>query len=464
MDQSQKNSFGDLLRVEGIQSMGFGILPKFIMIDTDLTLEAKSIYAYFCSYAGNGTTTFPSRSKILFDLSIAKNRYYKHFDLLLQQGYITVKQQKEKNSTRFARNIYTLVSNPKKFQNIPQNPSKKQLYNNIAYSGLKSLGYGMIPKSVMIDQRLSIKSKGIYAYFCTFTGAGNIAFPQKDKILYHLGINEKTYYKFFNVLKEYNYITVVQRHIDGKLSTNEYILNDTPNEVNTSNIHFISTYNQYSKNDDTEHNQYSKNDDTINEDTINEDTINEDTNINNLNINNLKNNSSHSLSLFEQIERMSEQNPEDLYMIIKDELLTNKKIPYIYHTNRQCMTAAIHYLTNWTVFYPNGCANELDQSIYNLFNEALIDMCCTKELIKVKGAIITYANVIDKINEIAKFNENSIDIYEYVNVILQNFKKAIKEHEIKNPLAYMKSCIWDVMQTSNVSLYGLIERDLHRYY
>ena len=58
----------------------------------------------------------------------------------------------------------------------------------------------MIPKAVMVDQRLPIKSKGIYAYFASFTGAGNHAFPKKETILYHLAISENTYYKFYKIL------------------------------------------------------------------------------------------------------------------------------------------------------------------------------------------------------------------------------------------------------------------------
>ena len=74
-------TFGDQLRVEGVNFKGFGILPKYVMLDHDLTLEAKTIYAYFCSFAGNGDTTFPSRSKILSDLPMSKDCYYKHFHL-----------------------------------------------------------------------------------------------------------------------------------------------------------------------------------------------------------------------------------------------------------------------------------------------------------------------------------------------------------------------------------------------
>ena len=83
-------SFGDQLKVEGINFKGFGILPKYVMLDPDLSIEAKTIYAYFCSFAGNGSATFPGRDKILSDLPMSKDAYYKHFRQLTDQGYITV--------------------------------------------------------------------------------------------------------------------------------------------------------------------------------------------------------------------------------------------------------------------------------------------------------------------------------------------------------------------------------------
>jgi hypothetical protein len=55
-DNVIKLDFIDELRIEGIKYKGYGVLPKYVMIDPDLTIEAKGIYAYFCSYAGSGNT------------------------------------------------------------------------------------------------------------------------------------------------------------------------------------------------------------------------------------------------------------------------------------------------------------------------------------------------------------------------------------------------------------------------
>src|SRR5665648_1182644 len=58
----------DILKVVGINSKGYGNIPKLVMQDRRITPEAKCIYGYFASYAGMGNSAFPSVSKIMYDL------------------------------------------------------------------------------------------------------------------------------------------------------------------------------------------------------------------------------------------------------------------------------------------------------------------------------------------------------------------------------------------------------------
>ena len=219
-------TFEENLRTKGIDFMGYGMLPKYAMIDRDLSLGAKALYAYFCSYAGVGGFAFPSRDKILSDLQIGKKAYYNYLNLLTGQGYIAIKPQL--NNTHYSNNKYIIVANPKKFADLPEDTPKRDLYMKIKVSGLKSIGYGNIPKAIMMDNRLSLKAKGIYAYFCSFAGAGNIVFPKRDTILYHLDLVTNTYYKHFNMLIRLNYLTSVQRREHGGFGLNEYTMEDFP--------------------------------------------------------------------------------------------------------------------------------------------------------------------------------------------------------------------------------------------
>ena len=453
-------SFGDQLKVEGINFKGFGILPKYVMLDPDLSIEAKTIYAYFCSFAGNGSATFPGRDKILSDLPMSKDAYYKHFRQLTDQGYITVEQQGGNSGAIYGKNIYTLVSNPKKFSEKPEDTKHGLAYSRIRFSGLKAAGFGMIPKAVMIDPRLPVKAKGVYAYFCSFTGSGNNAFPKKEKILFHLGIAEKTYYKFYKLLTELNYITAVQRHIDGRLQVNDYYLNDTPNAANAQKKTVFSCSTQDGKKQDTELKiQDGKKQDTEKQDTQIQDSKKQDTNKNNSNKNNVLYN--HSLNQQpaqpEQIEGARDVN-RDISYEVETELLKQKKLPYYFKSDPEKMIAAIHFMVEWDTFFPNGYKDGFEQRIYNLFVEALIEMCCADKPMALKGSITTYAKVIDKINQLAKFEDYYVDISEFADPARENYKRAALDQDIRNPMQYMKACIWDAMQTGSIGMYADIAR------
>ncbi len=105
----------DLLKIIGINSKGYGIIPKLVMQDQRLTRDAKCIYAYFKSFAGGGDTAFPSVSKICADLGYKKqDTYRKHFKLLKECGYVSVYQAKN-DKNQFSHNVYTMpdtVDNP----------------------------------------------------------------------------------------------------------------------------------------------------------------------------------------------------------------------------------------------------------------------------------------------------------------------------------------------------------------
>lgn len=95
-----------------IFELGYGQIPKKVMMDKRLSVEAKAIYAYFCSYCGGGNTAFPNRDKILEDLGISKDRFYKHLKLLTDLKFITIDKYKDYDN-KFENNIYTINYNVK---------------------------------------------------------------------------------------------------------------------------------------------------------------------------------------------------------------------------------------------------------------------------------------------------------------------------------------------------------------
>lgn len=91
-------------KLEGIMSQGYGIVPKLVMRDTDIDAEAKAIYAYLCSFAGNKDTAFPSVSLMCHDLGFSERRFYKYRKQLIEKEYISI--TKERDGNKWKHNIY----------------------------------------------------------------------------------------------------------------------------------------------------------------------------------------------------------------------------------------------------------------------------------------------------------------------------------------------------------------------
>ncbi|MDT2808356.1 conserved phage C-terminal domain-containing protein [Vagococcus lutrae] len=100
----------NFLATSELFSKGYGFIPKVVMIDTDLTVEAKAIYGYLASYSGAGMSSYPSTKLMLKHLNMSRDRYFKHRKQLIEKGYITIK--KERKNGDFCNNIYILNSEP----------------------------------------------------------------------------------------------------------------------------------------------------------------------------------------------------------------------------------------------------------------------------------------------------------------------------------------------------------------
>lgn len=423
----------DILRVEGVGAKGGGILPKYLMLDPDLTLEAKCIYTYFASLAGMGTTVFPGRDTIIEYLGINKDTYYKHFKLLTEQNYVTTKQ--ENSSNGFKKNVYTLVSNPKKFESL-SSTNDNSTYSRIRFGGLKSAGYGWMPYMVMTDPRLNIKAKGIYAYFCVWTGSGNSAFPSKENILKDLCISHNTYQRYYKQLVDYNYITVIQRRDSGRMAVNDYYLNDNPDvdlspstkisdtgkaapdtkisDTGTMPDTKISDTLDIDKHDKMEQDVVILPPDTKISDTGNtapgtnfSDTEISDNNINNtLTINNIISSSSSSSVINMSVEDLAKfiktVNLEDLY----EEEEERKKF----------------------------------EEIYEIFITTLHDLCYISHM-QYSGLSISNVQIMDKLRYVI----GKQYFYDFCRKVISDYYFAKSTREIKSVIQYMRSCIYNVM-------------------
>lgn len=101
-----------LIQFKGtIYENGYGLIAKKVMKDPDLSLSAKAIYSYLCSYAGNETSAFPSVKLIKHELGISKDTFYKYMKELTNKSYIVVTQKRAQKG-KFGHNVYSIEAVP----------------------------------------------------------------------------------------------------------------------------------------------------------------------------------------------------------------------------------------------------------------------------------------------------------------------------------------------------------------
>ena len=211
----------------GILSKGYGIVPKLVMLQGSVSIDAKALYAYFCAYAGDSFSCYPPRSKILNDLGFSPATYYSYLQELQEGGYIDVKKHKTSRQ-EWCNNRIILLQNPP----ILVKAEEQQRRRFDITGGLRDYGYGRIPLAVMTDRRIGRKAKALYAYFCAFAGSKNVCTPQIEFTLSFLHICLNSYYKYLNELLCYHYITVFHRKYEyGRYISNSIMLNPAPDHV-----------------------------------------------------------------------------------------------------------------------------------------------------------------------------------------------------------------------------------------
>ena len=88
-------------------SMGHGKIPRSVMSDRNLTVEAKAIYAYFAACIGAGDTIFPKVGEICKDLNMSEDRFRKHQKNLIERGYLTIRKDVAAYG-RYSTNVYEI--------------------------------------------------------------------------------------------------------------------------------------------------------------------------------------------------------------------------------------------------------------------------------------------------------------------------------------------------------------------
>jgi hypothetical protein len=155
-DNTNRRSFFIMeyvVQLEGtVYEEGYGMVAKKVMRDKELTVQAKAIYAYLCTYAGSKDMTqreaFPGVSLMKHELGIkSDDTYYKHRNQLVKKGYLKIDQVRGEGS-KFAKCIYKImaIAQPVPDGESEEEPKKPEDKGNEPYPKNSSTGEKPTPK------------------------------------------------------------------------------------------------------------------------------------------------------------------------------------------------------------------------------------------------------------------------------------------------------------------------------
>lgn len=412
-NKDSKDKIEYILEVEGVNAKGYGLISQAVMFDRDLSVQSKAIYAYFVSYTGAGRTIFPKRETILSDLKMSKNTFYKHFNPLVKNGYIKVSKAKGFKN----KNVYTVCNNPKKVNCDIESDKSESL---LSLDGINAKGFGFVPKLIMCDSRLDVKSKGLIAFFYSLVQAGCRAFPHRKTICIYLGLSKDSYYKALNQLIEYNYITVKQRHTkNGRFTVNDYILNSNP----VVNAPCPENCDNTEMPINTEDLPCPENWDNINNDRVRKfETLPCPENCDNNNITSI--NSSNNISS------------------------SNLEVSYILYTQDEDeIRQMIYRLARFEDY--SACIDDFSKK-YCRTVKALLEMLCVKEHTLYGKQLVRTKDLFDYLNDCITDDTDGLSLRDLICQTVWHYDLCSEKYNIRRPTEYLKSLLWDEIYNFNL--------------
>lgn len=144
---------------------------------------------------------------------------------------------------------------------------------------------------------------------------------------------------------------------------------------------------------------------------------------------------------------------------VSEALYEQEGIPFVYTQDVPRMTTAIHLLTDYDGHCQNSGGNSFQLSAFKLFNQALIEMLTATRAMELRGGHVTSGKVYEKLTQYLNFDGDTPMLMELPELIVDDYMHACQKREIKHHLAYMKSCIWYVLQVGDIGLQAQIHRD-----
>lgn len=442
----------DKIVLEGINSKGFGIIQQSVMQDPELSIEAKGLYSYFASYTGSGSSIFPKRETILKDLKLSKNSYYKHYNSLINNGYLRVNKMKGYMN----RNVYTLVSNPKKIKPLSFDDVSLGM---LTFTSHNAYGFGFIPKAAMTDDRLSIKEKALLSYFYSLVGAGAKAFPKKSSICAHLNISVNSLDKYLKQLRELDYINVKQRKSsNGKFSVNDYYLNDSfgssnlettqleeitqppsPKNEDNCNNPIIKPFSPHPKKGDNVTSPYPKNEDNTKNRTPKIVTLPHPKFEDNINSNRLNSNTVYSILP----SRDNVSSTQTTLSTEDEDYIYSNGIDLSIHDSNY-IKQAIQILCR-TYEFNNAPSLPPDDKMLLSVCDILCDMATCNDITEYSKQKVSSLEIRKQINKCLTEDEEGLCLKDFLFELIHHYRAISKRQRIQSHLAYLKSVIWQML-------------------
>ncbi len=153
-------------KTSSILENGYGIVPKAVIEDKNLSITSKVLYSLLCVFKGDGEVASPKRDTIMSYVGIsAKNTYYKHREQLVDSGYIEVEECMVEN--RYASSNFKIKNE------ITVNDNKIKLFNG---------NYVQVPRKLMYDTSLSYTDKFVYIHLAVYKENTNVTCKILKKI------------------------------------------------------------------------------------------------------------------------------------------------------------------------------------------------------------------------------------------------------------------------------------------
>ena len=163
-----------------MKAASYGIVVFKTITNKSLSIQARAIYCYLSCYANKNHTAFPCRERILKELGISKNGYYKHYHQLEDNCIMRIERSRCRN------NKYHLF------------------FRKLAHTQK----FGFAHKDIMTAPKISLAAKVVFIYITAYCPPERTWHFKKSQITDELGISTYLLAKAIKELESHNFISI----------------------------------------------------------------------------------------------------------------------------------------------------------------------------------------------------------------------------------------------------------------